>query len=214
MDEETRSIALLLTRMLEGGSLWILPSSISVSSNVIERVSSFRLLDIHIDNNLKWTSHTAYIYSKASSRLYFMKLLKRSDAWVDDMLHFFKTVIRFLLEYACPVWHTCLTHEQSDQTESIQRRALKIICGSSIIDYEQLRNLYNLPSLSERRETLCKRYFSQYVLSSTRCLHYLLPSCRDTNIIAKLRHANVCTTPTFRTDRFRKSSIMYALDSY
>jgi len=40
--------------------------------NVIERVSSFRLLG----NNLKWTSSTAYIYSKASSRLYFMKLLK------------------------------------------------------------------------------------------------------------------------------------------
>ena len=28
-----------------------------------------------------------------------------------------------------------------------------------IIDYEQLRTLYNLPSLSERRETLCKRFF-------------------------------------------------------
>ena len=117
------------------------PANIFVSSNVIERVSSFRLLGIHIDNNFKWTSHTAYIYSKASSRLYFMKLLKRSGSWVDDMLHFFKTVIRFLLEHACPVWHTCLTHEQSDQTESVQKRALKIICGSSIIDYEQLRIL-------------------------------------------------------------------------
>ena len=71
------------------------------------------------------------------------------------MLHFFITVIRSLLEYACPVWHNILTNEQSDQTESIQKCALKIICGSSIIDYEQLRILYNLPSLSERRETLC-----------------------------------------------------------
>jgi len=65
------------------------PPKIFVGSNVIERVSSFRLLGIHIDNNLKWTSHTAYIYSKASSRLYFMKLLKRSGACIDDMLHFF-----------------------------------------------------------------------------------------------------------------------------
>jgi len=49
-------------------------------NNVIERVSSFRLLGVHIDNNLKWTSNTAYIYSMASSRLYFIKLLKRSGA--------------------------------------------------------------------------------------------------------------------------------------
>ncbi len=63
--------------------------NISVNSNAIERVSTFRLLGVHIDDNLKWTSHTSYIYSKASSRLYFMKLLKRSGASIDDMLHFF-----------------------------------------------------------------------------------------------------------------------------
>ena len=74
--------------------------------------------------------------------------------------------------------------------------------------------LYNSPSLSERRETMCERFFDKFVLSSTSCLHYLLPSCRDTDIIAKLRHANVYATPTVPTDRFRKSLGMYALDNY
>ena len=91
---------------------------------------------------------------------------------------------------------------------------LKIICGFSIIYYEQMRFLYNLPSLFERRETLCKRFFEKSVLSSSSCLHFLLPSCRDTNIIAKLRNANVYATPTVRTNRFRKSFIMHALDNY
>ena len=50
------------------------------------------------------------------------------------MLHFFKTVIRSILEYACPVWHNSLTIEQSDQIESIQKRALKIMSGLSTID--------------------------------------------------------------------------------
>ena len=130
------------------------------------------------------------------------------------MLHFFKTVIRSLLEYACPVWHNSLTNEQSDQIESIQKRALEIICGSSTMDYEQMCLLCNLPSLSERRVTLCKKLYGKYVLSSTSCLHYLLPSCRDTNLIAKLRNANIYTTPTVWTDRFQKSFIMYAADNY
>jgi hypothetical protein len=67
-----------------------------------------------------------------------MKLLKRSGACIDGMLHFFKTVIRSLLEYACPVWHICLTIEQSDQIESIEKRALTFVCCFSTIDYEQL----------------------------------------------------------------------------
>ncbi len=46
------------------------PPKILLCGNVIERVSSFRLLGVQIDNNLKWASHTAYIYSKASSRLF------------------------------------------------------------------------------------------------------------------------------------------------
>jgi len=87
-----------------------------------------------------------------------MKLLKRSGACIDDMLHFFKTIIRSVLEYARPVWHNSLTNEQSDQLESIQKRALKMICCSSFIDYEHMCFLYNLPSLSERRETICKRF--------------------------------------------------------
>jgi hypothetical protein len=68
-----------------------------------------------------------------------MKILKRSSACIDDMLHFFKTAIRSLLEYACPVCHNILTIEQSDQIESIKKGALKIISGFIIIDYEQMR---------------------------------------------------------------------------
>jgi len=38
------------------------PPNLFMCNNVIERVSSFRLLGVHIDNNLKWTSNTAYIH--------------------------------------------------------------------------------------------------------------------------------------------------------
>jgi len=53
-------------------------------------------------------------------------------------------------------------------------------------------------------------------VSSFRLLgvHYVLPPCRDTNIIAKLRSASVYATPTVRTNRFKKSFIMYALNNY
>jgi hypothetical protein len=61
---------------------------------------------------------------------------------------------------------------------------------SSIIDYQQMCLLYNLPTLSERRETVCRRFYEKSVIRSTSCLHYLLPSCRENNIVAKLRSAS------------------------
>jgi hypothetical protein len=181
------------------------PPNISVNSNVIERVSMFKLLGVHVESNLKWNSHINFIYSKASSRLYFLKLLKRARACTNDMLHFYKSVIRPVLEYACPVWHNSLTTEQSDHIENIQKRTFKLISGSNNNDYEQLCILYNMPSLFERRVILCKQFFQQSVLNPSGCLHYLLPTRRDTNILNKLRRANLFATPTVRTVRFKKS---------
>ena len=50
--------------------------------------------------------------------------LKRSGAGRDDLLCFYGTVIRPVLEYACRVWHTSLTAAQTKALESLQRRAL------------------------------------------------------------------------------------------
>ena len=59
----------------------------------------------------------------------FLKILKRCSLNSDDLLFFYTTVIRPILEYACPAWHNSLTNEQSRQIESVQKRALSIIFG-------------------------------------------------------------------------------------
>ena len=85
------------------------PSEPVVNGSLIERVSVFKLLGVYIEHSLKWNSHVDYICAKASSRLYFLKRLKRCATCINDMLHFYNAVIRPVLEYACPVWHTGLT---------------------------------------------------------------------------------------------------------
>ena len=56
---------------------------------------------------------------KASSRLHFLKILKRSLLSACDLLYFYTSFIRPLLEYAYPAWHNSLTNEQSRQIESV-----------------------------------------------------------------------------------------------
>ena len=74
--------------------------------------------------------------SKVASRLYFLKLLKRSGLSADDLLCFNKSVIRSVLEYhGSVVWHHHLTHAQSDKLEALQKRAVRIILYPTILAY-------------------------------------------------------------------------------
>jgi len=66
----------------------------------IEQVNSFKLLGLYIDNNFSWASHIDVILSKATTRLYFMKQLKRAGVPHAQLRHFYFPVVRPILEYA------------------------------------------------------------------------------------------------------------------
>jgi len=125
---------------------------------------------VHVMNDLKWAQHVEAISSKAASRLHFLKQLKRSDAGQNDLLCFYGTVIRPVLEYACPAWHSSIMVAQSKTIEAIQRRAMQIIFEDN--DY----------TMSLIRAVLTERFFRRSVLHETSCLHYLLPDKRDSSV--------------------------------
>ncbi len=51
-------------------------TEIKVNDCILERVSSFKLLGLWIDKDLRWKSNTEYIVKKAAKRLYFLKILE------------------------------------------------------------------------------------------------------------------------------------------
>jgi len=97
------------------------PPQLIFDDEIIERRFVYKLLGVLIDTNFKWDNHIDSVCSKASSRLYFLTQLKRNGATAKDMVHFYETVIRSVLEHACPVRHSSLTVEQCSRIESIQR---------------------------------------------------------------------------------------------
>ena len=85
------------------------------------------------------------------------------------------SVVRPVLEYACPVWHINLPKYLSDSIELIQNRALKsIIPGMS---YNDILNDTGLRTLNERRNVLCMKYFAE-IQGSAHKLNGLLPALR------------------------------------
>ena len=95
--------------------------------NYISIVPHVKLLGLIISNDLKWALHVYYIRKKAAKRLYTLRLLKRSIILPNKLVHAFNTCIRPILVYSCEVWHYSLPQYLNDQTEKIQRRALRII---------------------------------------------------------------------------------------
>jgi len=79
---------------------------------------------------LKWDDHVAAITSKAGKRLWFMKQLRKAGVSQDDLMFYYQSVVRPVLEYASPCWHLDLTKEPTKHLEDVQRRALRVIFGN------------------------------------------------------------------------------------
>ena len=175
----------------------------------LERVSSVKLLGIIINNKLTWTENTTYICSKASKRLYHLKQLRRAGLSGGDLLMFYGSVIRPVIEYACPVWHSSLTVADSAKIESIQRRAMRIIDPS--LCYDAACNKHHLDKTSVRRENLSMRFFSA-IKSASHKLNYLLPKPKITRY--SLRNSSKLPLPKTKTNRFKNSLIPYGLYNF
>ena len=182
------------------------PLPVTLSGVPIERVVTFKVLGVHVASDLKWTPHIEAMSAKVASRLYFLKQLRRAGAGLDDLLMFYCTVIRPVLEYACPVWHSSLTVAQSKTLEYLQKRAMNIISGG---DYATSLAITGVDTLEARREQLTRRFFRRSVVPEESCLHYLLPD--KTNCDIKLRHPKTFPLLMTKTERFRKTFMPYCL---
>ena len=123
----------------------------------------------------------------------------------DDLIHYYKSVIRPVMEYGSTVWTASLTEDQSHRLDAIQRRAEKIIDMSYAT--------HQLSPLKQRRDDQAKKFF-QSLLEPSSCLHHILPDERNPEIISRLRSANKYPVPFARTERFRHSFVVHGLAHY
>jgi hypothetical protein len=128
-----------------------------------------------ISNNLNWEQHINTICLKAS----FLKLLKRSSMSSDDLIHYFKSIVRPVLEYACPVWQLSITTDQCNQPELIQKRALYIIyVNDPSTNYQHLCELLDIDTVSFRLDLLARKFLTDLSSYSKaiQCPHSILHS--------------------------------------
>ena len=182
---------------------------IVIDNNDIERVTQAKVLGVTLSSDLTWNAHVDTIVSKARKRVFTIYQLKRAGIRQCDLLRVYVSVIRPVLEYACPVWHTSLPMYLSDNIETIQKRCLRTIFPGH--SYDEARSISNLPTLFESRTKLCQSYFRK-MHNADHKLNKLSPNQR--NISYDLRTYNTLPVPLARTDRFRRSLIPWGLANW
>ena len=178
-----------------------------VGNNCIEHVSTYKILGVFIDSDLRWNSHVDYIYKKACRKLYSLRILRRAGVDQGSMLKVCTSSVRSLLEYAVSVWQT-ISGYLSDKIESIQKRALKIIFPSAD-SYSDALELARVKTLAYRRDKICKDYMYK-MKDLNHPLHPLLSIRLDNTCPYTLRHKSdqryfyrkVTTCRTKRTEDF------------
>ena len=89
---------------------------------------------------------------KVSTRLYFLRQLKKSHVATRELLLFYITCIRSILEYGSPVFHRALPSYLSEDLERLGR-PMKIIYPE--LSYAKALELSRLLTLYDRRGGNC-----------------------------------------------------------
>ena len=122
--------------------------SVTIGEQVLERVEHAKMLGVTISNNLTWRKHVDNIVSKAGKRVYMLYQLKRAGISQNDLVKMYVSIIRPVLEYACP----SLPKYLSDAIEMIQKRVLRSIHPG--LHYDDILVLVGLQSLKKRRDNI------------------------------------------------------------
>ncbi|XP_020906728.1 uncharacterized protein LOC110244842 [Exaiptasia diaphana] len=129
-----------------------------VEETHLERVKSHKVLGVTLCDNLKWNLNIDEIVTKASKRLYILRVLKRAKLPTPHLTSIYCALIRSVMEYACSVWNNAIQLYLVQQLERIQRRAMKIILPG--FHYETALSRCSLSTLAERRAMICKNTFN------------------------------------------------------
>ena len=179
-------------------------SPVELDGLAFESVNSAKVLGVTIRDDFKWNDHIFNVTSKAAKRLYLLSQLKRAGICASDLVSFYCSTIRSVLEYACQVFHSSLPYYLSEELERIQKRALRIIFPYA--SYNSALKEAGIPSLYDRRASLSSDLFNDIVLDINHKLAGLLPPKAEHH--RQLRSNRKFNVPVCKTDRLKKSFIV------
>ncbi len=102
-----------------------------ISGTPVERVSSFKYLDVNISEDLTWTAHIQTQVKKARQRLYYLRQLRKFRVSPAIMNTFYSGAIESVLTQCISVWYSNTTNQDCKALQRVVRLAERI-SGSAL----------------------------------------------------------------------------------
>ena len=173
-----------------------------LNNSLVDIIDQTTLLGTVVSTDMSWHSNTQYITQRGYQRMTMLRKLYEFDIPKEDLVMIYNMYIRSVLEYNSNVWFSSITNEERDDIERVQRVACKIILKDEYTGYNQALEILNLQSLSDRRQSLAKRFALKCVKNEK--LRDLFPLNQNNT---DLRSGEKYIVKFARTSRLQKSTI-------
>ncbi len=127
----------------------------------MERVNSFKLLGIHITEDLTWSAHTDAVLKKAHQRLFFLRRLRKFGTSPSILRSFYTCTVESILTGCITAWFGNSTAGNRKALQRVVRTARHIVGGE-------------LPSLQDIYTRWCIRKAWRIIKDSSHPSHSLL----------------------------------------
>lgn len=113
-------------------------SPLTIHGQVIEQVSSFKYLGVHIDRDLSWKTQVTKVCSKIHQRIHFLRRLRLFGVCQNIMLIFYRATIESVLRYAILSWFGNLLVKPKTQILNLVKMAGKIMGAQALLGPQEL----------------------------------------------------------------------------
>ncbi|KAM7303245.1 reverse transcriptase family protein [Ixodes scapularis] len=176
-----------------------------LSNNILENVSTYKYLGVHISPDLSWKTHTEYIVNNSNRMLGY---LRRNFSLAPSSLKLllYNTLVRPKLEYACSVWDPG-TESLISALEAIQNRSAPFILSNyhRTSSVTSMKASLSLPPLSTRRTISRLCLFHKIYYANSLLKEQLISA--PIYVSSRLDHCCKVGIPTSISNSFFKSFI-------
>ncbi|XP_051278345.1 uncharacterized protein LOC127375945 [Dicentrarchus labrax] len=117
------------------------PEPVTINSDHVELVQTYKYLGVHLDDRLDWTANTDALCRRGQSRLYFLRRLASFNICKKLLQIFYQTVVASALFYTAVCWGGSIKKKDASRLDKLVRKA------GSVLGTE----LDRLTSVAERR---------------------------------------------------------------
>jgi len=179
-------------------------TDIKLNDQIIETVSSTKLLGTTVSSNLNWNQNTSNLVKDGNKRMQLLHKTSKFTNNMKDLKQIYISQVRSKLEQSAVVWHSSLTKKNENDIERVQKAALRIIMKKKYNNYEDALTTLKLKSLKDRREHLCLK-FAKGCLKIEKFKKYFPLKKKEHGMI--MRQSDKFETEKFGSVRYRNSAI-------